>query len=275
MPEQPANTTLIQIGFKYPLNYRFVVSSPVSVAQIFEFLPQGIAAGLTKSGGVATDDDPGIPLDQVVMQSLQPSDTSQQLGYITTLALAYIPSDLPDKLERVLHTPISGIYHNKNPSVNTLMGMINPSWPIHARGPLGSFPNGGANGPSSTAGPGGDGSPLGGGASSSASVKGTSIGIGVGVVAGAAVYGAAMFFVARRYKQRKQRHSRSSSIPAHEPSDALMGGALMSGGRDTPVHHGRTTPGGGRDSRGSGRSGSARAQQISAPMMAENSLGWN
>jgi hypothetical protein len=275
VPEQPSNTTLIQIGFNYPLNYRFVVSSPVSVAQIFEFLPQGIAYGLTRNGGGESGDGVGIPVDQVVMQSLQPSDTSQQLGYITTLAFAYIPSDLPPQLERALHTPISAIYRNPNPSVNTLMGMINPSWPILARGPLGSVPGGGYNGPASTGAPGGDGTPLGGSASSSSSVKGTSIGIGVGVVAGAAVYGAAMFFVARRYKQRKQRHSRSSSIPAHDPSDALMGGALMSGGRETPIHHGRTTPSNGRDSRGSGRSGSARAQQISAPMMAENSLGWN
>jgi len=87
-----------------------------------------------------------------------------------------------------------------------------------------------------------------------------------------------MFLIARRYKKRKQSHRRSSSIMSptqmrQSGSPALMGGAFMSGGRVSP---GGTVTND-RNSRGSGRSAgnSARTQQISAPMMAENSLGWN
>lgn len=104
---------------------------------------------------------------------------------------------------------------------------------------------------------------------------GTTVGIVTAGVGVAAAYGAAMFLIARRYKKRRLSHRRSSSVlnPAEmrqSGSPALLGGAgaFMSGGRTTPGHD--------RNSRGSGRTGnSARTQQISAPMMAENSLGWN
>jgi len=63
----------------------------------------------------------------------------------------------------------------------------------------------------------------------------------------------------------------SPSQMRYTGSPALMGGALISGGRGTPGLQN------GRESRGSGRSAgnSARTVEISAPMMAENSLGWN
>lgn len=106
-------------------------------------------------------------------------------------------------------------------------------------------------------------------------------GIATGVVGAAAAYGAAMFFIARRYKKRRQSHRRSSSTfggpeMVQAGSPALVGGSpvnpFMSGGRDSPSESGPD-----RSSRGSGSSGSnsARTQQISGPMMAENSLGWN
>jgi len=109
----------------------------------------------------------------------------------------------------------------------------------------------------------------------STTVSGTTAGIAMAAIGGSAAYGAAMFLIARRYKKRKQNHRRSSSLinPAEmrtAGSPALMGGAYMSGGRTS------SNPGQDRNSRGSGRTGnSARTQQISAPMMAENSLGWN
>ncbi|PHH71736.1 hypothetical protein CDD80_5034 [Ophiocordyceps camponoti-rufipedis] len=100
--------------------------------------------------------------------------------------------------------------------------------------------------------------------------------ITMGMVAGAFVYGAAMFILARRYKRKRQTHRRSSSVSNSQessemaqPSPALMGGALAN--RDH--FHGE-----GRDSRGSGRSGmanSGRTANISAPVAAENSLGWS
>ncbi len=211
------------------------------------------------------------------MDRLQAYNTTDPWNYYTTLAMAYIPADKVDQLKLDLLAPLSMIYRNPDPSINMLMTMINPNFPILANQPLGA--NGvGTNtnaGSSSTTGA-GDGSPLG-NTNTSSSVKGTSVGIGVGVVAGAAVYGAAMFFVARRYRRKRQGHYRTRSlIDTGDMVQSSGGGAsaaLMSGGRTDGWRS--VTPGyDGRDSRNSGRSGSTRAQ-ISAPVMAENSLGWN
>ncbi|MCJ1303337.1 hypothetical protein MMC08_006145, partial [Hypocenomyce scalaris] len=177
------------------------------------------------------------------MQTLQPYDTSESLNYITTLAMAYIPSDMVDNLSLDLHTPPSKLYNNPDGSTNTLMSMINPSVPIMAGSAIGDTSSSGTGSAaaSSSAAIVQDGSPLGAGAGNSSPVKGTSVGIGVGVVAGAAAYGAAMFFVARRYRKRRQGHQRSPSL-MHSPSmrshGDMMGGAaaaLMSGGRGDGV----------------------------------------
>jgi hypothetical protein len=135
------------------------------------------------------------------------------------------------------------------------------------------------------------------------------------VVGSAAAYGAAMFFVARRYKRRKASHKRCSSVLAGgrvapgdmasvwRPSPALMsggaggltGGGYGALGRHSPIGGGALGWGRDgmgapeRDSRGSGGTGGtqttrsgevhsaaeARMAGISAPVAAENSLGWN
>ncbi|KAI9888156.1 MAG: hypothetical protein M1823_000091 [Watsoniomyces obsoletus] len=271
VPRQPQNTTLIQVGFNYGLNYPFVVNNTISVAQIFNYLPQGLAYALD------------IPTSQVIMHTLQPYDTTKDLNYITTLALAFVPSDMVNRLELDLHTPASRAYNNPDQSTDAMMSMINPSFPIRAYQPLGGSGNGpeGRNAPGGTAGTGGAPFDQPTTNNNGGNVNPTTIGIGVGVVCGAAAYGAAMFFIARRYRRRNQRHRRSNSMMPHDQaaSGPLMGGALMpTNTRYSPPHGGRLTPAAdGRNSRGSGRSGgtSARNQQISAPMMAENSLGWN
>jgi len=107
------------------------------------------------------------------------------------------------------------------------------------------------------------------------------VAIVLGASGAAAAYGVAMFFIARRYKKKKQSHRRSSSIMSNSemrqsgsPATLLTGAnQFMSGGRSSPEYGTNND----RNSRGSGRSAgnSARTQQISAPMMAENSLGWN
>ncbi|EHK98710.1 putative Signaling mucin MSB2 [Glarea lozoyensis 74030] len=254
-------------------NHRYQSNSPettpLSSAQIFKYLPQGIADGL------------GLDIDQVTIQSLAPLDTTAQLGFITTLAMAYIPTSLVESLSLDLHIPTSAIYKNDDNSVQTLVNYINPAIPI--------TPGSNLDGSGSSSGPGASPSSPGGGSSNndgafntdnqnqSSSVKGTTAGIAMAAIGGSAAYGAAMFLIARRYKKRKQSHRRSSSLMGPEMrsgSPALMGGAnaFMSGGRVSP---GGTITND-RNSRGSGRTGnSARTQQISAPMMAENSLGWN
>ncbi|KAK5129426.1 hypothetical protein LTR08_003282 [Meristemomyces frigidus] len=267
MPTAPLNSTLIQVGFNYGLNYPFVVHSENTTAQIFAYLPQGIAYGL------------GISQDQVKMNALMPYDTHKSLGYITTLAQAYIPSHMVSTIQQGMHAPLGNMYVNPNPAIRTLMSMINPTIPL--------FPGAALDGASSTAvdnpaattsSSAGDGAPIGGDSGSSQPVKGTSVGIGVGAVAGAAVYAAAMVYIARRYRQRRANHQRSSSgsVPnagdMSQVSSGGMGGYFMAGanGRNSP------TATGGRGSRHSAGSGpSVREQGISNPIMAENSLGWN
>ncbi|KAI4218785.1 MAG: hypothetical protein L6R36_008753 [Xanthoria steineri] len=275
MPSQPADTTRIQVGFLQALNYAFVVNHEVTQEQIFDFLPPGIAYGL------------GIPVENVLMETLK-ADNSRDLPYIRTLALAFIPKDQVDNLYLHLHTPAHPIYHNPNASISQLMSFIDPSVAIQADNPMtgSSGPGESGSGASPTpTNPAQGGAPIGGGIANDMPVRKSSVAIGVGVVCGAAAYGAAMFFIARRYKMRRQSHGRSPSMfssPVYSGSHhdfmgganaALMSGARGDGGRSaTPPMDGF---GYGRDSRGSGRSGSTGRQQISAPVMAENSLGWN
>ncbi|KAI4286743.1 MAG: hypothetical protein L6R35_004003 [Caloplaca aegaea] len=276
MPAQPEDTMRVQVGFLQPLNYGFVVNSEVTQGQIFDFLPKGIAFGLNISEA------------QVTMETLKADVTTTDLPYIRTLALAFIPKDQVNQLYLNLHTAPHHIYHNPNASIAQLMSFIDPSVAIQAENPMAGSSGPGAGGSASPTptNPVTGGAPIGGAISNSMPVRKSSVAIGVGVVCGAAAYGAAMFFIARRYKMRRQSHGRSPSMynsPVYSGSHrdfvgganaALMSGARGDGGRSTSPMDGYGY-GYGRDSRGSGRSGSTGRQQISAPVMAENSLGWN
>ncbi|OQO02565.1 hypothetical protein B0A48_12093 [Cryoendolithus antarcticus] len=272
-PEE-VNGTLVQVAFNYGLNYRFVAQNPTAISQIFAFLPQGLAYGM------------GIDPAHVKMNALVPYDTSKQLGYMKTLAQAYVPSDMVDQLQLNLHTPVSSIYGNPSAAVRTLMSMVDPSLPVQPGSTTDGSQTAIDNPAATTSSSAGDGAPIGADSGASQPVRGTSVGIGVGAACGAAVYAAAMIYVARRYRKRRQSHQRSSSVPAvaGRPEMAQygavgggMGGYFMSGG------DGRTASGsamssaarGSRNSAGSSNGRSVREQGISAPVMSENSLGWN
>lgn len=268
IPATPPESQLIQVAFAYPLNYPFVLQNALSQAQIFQWLPVGIELGL------------GLSNNSVVMQSLKPYDTTASLGYVTTLAMAYIPKGFVDSLQLAIRTSVSEIYNTKNPSVNTLMSYINPAIGIQVGSTIGAgttAADGGApaSSPPNVVDAGGIFNTA--SQSTSSGIKGSTAGIVVGVAGAAAAYGAGMFFIARRYKRRQQVHRRSSSIvnasEMRQAGSALTGGVFMSGGRLSPVP---SPPylSEARNSHGSGQS-SARTAQISAPMMAENSLGWN
>jgi len=224
----------------------------------------------------------GIPNSSVVMKQLTPYDTTTTLNYVTTLAMVYIPKDFVTKLQLAVRTSVSGIYNTDNDSVNTLMNYINPAIGIT----VGSQMAGGSSSSGSAASASSSAVTANGGVfntqsqSTSPGTKATTAGIVVGVAGAAAAYGAGMFFIARRYKKRKQAHRRSNSVM--NPSDmrqtvsGLTGGAFMHGGRQSPSGSIPAYSSSGRNSHGSGGTGqSARTAQISAPMMAENSLGWN
>jgi hypothetical protein len=258
----PDNYTLCQIGFKWGLNYNFVCEHTDAPPQIFKFLQEAVAVAINQ------------PHSNVQMNSIKPYCTLKTLGYVTTLALFSIPDTYVEALQNALHAPAGILYNNKDESVYNLTTLINPTVPLKAgtlpencnMSPLGS-----TSSPTPTGGYGND-SPMGKG--NSQKVNTNSVSIGLGVVAAGLAYGAAMFLVARRYRNKRLSHQRASSVPStsHRGSASSMGAAWMTGARGA----GRSTPGG-RDSRGSGSSNgrSVRTAQISAPVMAENSLGWN
>ena len=264
MPSPPSNATLVQLGLNYGLNFPFVVREQDSASQIFAYLPQGIAYGL------------GISHDKVKMNALMPYDTSKSLQFITTLAQAYVPSEMVDQLELDLHTPMSNIYSNPDDMIRTLMNMINPAIPILPGASMDPEGSSSADNPGATGDPtSGQGAPIGGDTGDSRPVRGSSVGIGVGAVCGAAAYAAAMVYVARRYKKKRLGHQRASSVPAagemsESGNGGGMGGFFMSGGRGSSAANS-----GSRYSGHSSNGRSVREQGISAPVMAENSLGWN
>lgn len=97
-------------------------------------------------------------------------------------------------------------------------------------------------------------------------------GIATGATIGAIACGVAMFLVARRYRNKKHQRSNLVSSASYYTYESMAGGAAwMPSGRP-----GQSSPGS-RDTRGSGGSNghAIRRRQISTPVPAENSLGWN
>lgn len=291
----PEDATLISIGFLFSLNYAFVSKNPSAASQIFALLPRAISnAG-------------GFDISKVVMHSIVPLNTEQTLGYVTTLARAFVPSNKVDTLRMDVRLPMSPFYQYPDPLVANLTAQVNSAIDLLTGtldGQPGITPEGGVPTPSgSGTGPGGGstdpfGNPPPEQGSQSPRQMGMTAGIATAAVAVAGAYGAAMFIVARRYKRRRQRHARSSSIGTGGPSSGyrdsghptpemrtrytasgsphIAAGALLSRDFSTTSPYGGVA--GGRDSHGSGRSGmntSARTAYISAPVAAANSLGWN
>lgn len=265
VPEEPQNTFFGQVAFNYSLNYPFVLSNDGG-NQIFYLLPIAISYALN------------VTKQDVVMHGLKPYDTSEFQGYITTLARFYIPKDLGGSLQAQIRNPNDRFYQNPDALVRNFTLLIDPFFPLAVGKDLDSTDAS----PSATADtPNQEGDAMNGDIAANRKVNPTSVGVVAGAIVGALVYGSAMFYIARRYRNRKMSHKRSSSVPntGRFTYGSMTGGAaFMSGGRGSG---GRLSTPGGRDSRGSRGSGtssngrSIRTAQISAPVMAENSLGWN
>jgi hypothetical protein len=265
MDVSSADSFMGQVCFKWPLNYPFV-SANDGGKQIFHYLPKAVSDALN------------ISQSEVRNIGLKPLDTTAYQGFITTLALFTIPKDLQGTLAAQLRNPADAFWHNKDQTVNDLTNLINTACPLPAGKLPGdnSSPNQAVNPAAATSGGAADGGALGGDIGASRPVNGSAAGIATGAIVGAIAYGAAMFFVARRYRNKRAAHQRSSSVPStgtRNTYGSIPGGAAawMHGARN-----GRITPGS-RGSHGSSSSQgrSVRTQQISAPVMAENSLGWN
>ncbi|KAJ5309109.1 hypothetical protein N7508_004488 [Penicillium antarcticum] len=252
--EAPSDSTLLQLGFNGQLPWSFVATTPLSSSQIFNYTPQAIENALPT---LAAKDYP-------VMFSLEPYYNWQATGYNATLAIFYFPRDKVEALRALKVNPKSALYNQASESIQSLMTMVDPTIPLEFSG---NYPSSGDGSSSGNTDSGNNDGTDGGsnnnsdGSASSSKTKASSVGIGVGVVAGAAAYGAGMFWVARRYRKRKQLHQRSSStVEQMSQGGSAAGSVFAAGGRTSPSQNSR---------------GTARSQMISAPVMAENSLGWN
>lgn len=280
---KPEDNVFIQIGFNYGFNYPFVAKNNNAAAQIFRLLPEALAFASS------------IESHRVRVTKLMPMNTVNTLGYWTTLAVVSYPQAYVESLRLDVKIASSPLYNNPTPLVYNLTMQINPAIDIILGSTLIGDGSGGDSGSNpSNAGNNGNADPFtnNNNGNQTSQQRGTTAGIVGGAVAVAAAYGAAMFVVARRYKRKKQAHRRASSLGG-SPSDmqqmgggspALMGGALLSrdftgyGGVAGGAAAASAGAPGGRDSHGSGRSGmglSSRTAYISAPVAAENSLGWN
>ncbi|KAJ5766675.1 uncharacterized protein N7511_004291 [Penicillium nucicola] len=246
--EVPSDSILLQLGFDSQLPWQFVATTPLSSSQIFNYTPQAIENALPTH----------FAKDIPVMFALQPYFNWQTVGYNATLAIFYFPRDTVNTLRSLKVNPNSALYNQTNKSIKSLMAMVDPTIPLEFSG---NYPIGDSN---STVGSGGSGSgrnsgPVSGsinsdGSASNFKINTSSIGVGIGAVAGAGAYGVGMLWVSRHYRRRKRFHQRSGSTVNH------MGqGDSISSRR---VHS-------------QGSRGNARSQNISAPKMAENSLGWD
>lgn len=80
------------------------------------------------------------------MQNLEAYDTSAQLGYVTTLASTWIPSDHVDSLRMDLVDNKNIIYNNPNHATNEIMSRLLPSIPPLDSTTLNPSPNPGSIG---------------------------------------------------------------------------------------------------------------------------------
>lgn len=252
----PKDSTLVQIGFKFPLNYDFVSGNSVAAAQIFHLLPKALV------------DASSLDAEKVRMAKLVPFDTRNTAGYITTLAKLHYPQNLVDDLKASISAPNSKLYNNPSELVNNLTALINPTIAILGNNDDEGAKTGGSGSNNNDAF--GPGSPQ---SSQSSRQRATTAGIVMGAVGIGAMYGAAMFIVARRYKRKRQNHRRSRSLSSVDRSDeiqyadngspAFSDGALLRPKRGT--HGGRSQ----------NSISSALSANISAPVATENSLSWN
>lgn len=307
-PSAPSNSTLVQIGFSYALNYPFIVEHSLAVAQIFQYLPEGISYGLNVSS------------DQTPMEAIEPYKTDDG-SFIVSLALMYVPTDLVDTLLLGLHTPSSDFYNNPDGSVKALMDLIDPTIPLVASDSDNSGSgSAGSSVPGASSGSGGYGSSGDSDSSSSSSSAGSisagsldsnsnsrdistsskqTVGIAVGAVIGAIAYGVFVFVFARWFRKKKIAAARATASSMRQISPPMPLGSVPSGtvsssdGSGGPVvarvasdgigHHRSLTQSSNQHSgqsrlsgsRGSSSGGHISGRGISVPVMSENSLGWS
>ncbi|CCG80949.1 Putative uncharacterized protein [Taphrina deformans PYCC 5710] len=188
-----SSQTIVQVGFLDSLNYPFVVSNALATAQILAYTPKAVAYAL------------GLPQSGILANSLRPYNKPD---YVATVAYLVIPSADLSQLEELWNNTNSVLYNQLDPSLQSLVVLIDRSIPLllsSSRGSTttnaGNTASGGAASDASTARYGSlaDTGPSSGTTSSTTRI----VGIGVGSAAAAGMYAGAMFLVARRHRSRR------------------------------------------------------------------------
>lgn len=185
--------------------------------------------------------------------------------YTATVAMVWIPQDQYDTLKVAILAVNSRLYNQVNPTAQQLVNLIDPTIPLLADGSI-------SNNDSGNTGNTDDGNTnlVNSGATSgsldnvqsqsdSSSSTGKQVGIGLGAAAAAIGYAALMFFGAKRFRRQsaqaqadRRHHSRVSSITGERAASPPFTRSYRSSGASS----GRVV----------------RGQNISAPLMTENSL---
>jgi hypothetical protein len=189
--------------------------------------------------------------------------------YNATVAMVWIPQDKYDTLKVSILTANSLFYHQVNPTAQQLVDLVDPTIPLLADGYTDSS---GSAGTTDNSADGNSNSLVNQGAtsgsldnvqsqdqSSSTSSTGKQVAIGLGAAAAALGYAALMFFGAKRFRKQSTQaqterwhHARVSSITGERAASPPFTRSYRSSGAS------------------SGRG--VRGQNISAPLMTENSL---
>lgn len=160
---EPPGSALITIGFKRQINYAFLVSSPLSSAQIFTFLPDVLTYPFEYEASMQNSQPRKLngsssfrhnrtittlkPNQTILVRSyrrhkgkhLNASDVkvvqimpilSQDKSYLVSVAELYFPNHHVEKLRAFVNDPHSRLYNNTNSTLHALADLIDPSIPL-------------------------------------------------------------------------------------------------------------------------------------------------
>lgn len=170
VPKIDKSSRQVQIGFKYSLNYPFVASHPAAAAQIYKYLPEGLAQGLnidqgqvqmaelvpydtstnaiSKSKSPSKRDANGADADAESEDVPTGGSTPEDTSFTQTIAKIYIPKDQVVELRVQVSDRFSSLYTDQSdPNVKALMSLIDTNVPVS--GSYGMNGSGDASGGSS------------------------------------------------------------------------------------------------------------------------------
>lgn len=221
---QPDGYTLITLGFKSALNYNFVVSNPISSAQIFAFLPDMLATPFEST------------YQNISVLQLVPLQ-SKSTNYLATVAEVYFPTSEISTLSALISNSTSPLYTVNDGPAKYLAYLIDQTIPLTGLLPTdGTISGSGSNSSASQSGAGGsnsansEGDPESGALGSYfrstdndgkgiSSSKPKIIGLVIGVVVGGCTYIALMILLIRYFVVKRQAAKESAKF-AEELSDS-------------------------------------------------------